>query len=346
MSCYAQRPSVRVVLPLFVCLLTTSCKSLVDSLAYDKRPIPNDPEKVTLVREAVTPQLLSLVDSEGFFRYPVPNVGAGEMPLDTALAQAILFLDYAQNTYMRLAAEVDRGAFIEMGKLKPCGQMHFVRSKYEPPPDSVHRVYHVRLGNHWSIAFCGGFNGPDVVVTVATQRNRVRFIDGRPTGRQTVVVGPFQSTEYVVRGLPWWWGAEHLVTPEEAVNEVFAQTGVRTQALPELFRSENLGAERIDERTMGSHVACSVWRVVPERPLRARTRYTNREVDLHELFVADSDCPGPRGHTLLLTPSHEQPSTRDYPLRNPDSVGPGDLVLHYAARLRLPVDFESVTIVR
>jgi hypothetical protein len=338
--------ALRLLVAAFACTAAMSCGSLVDALAHDERPIPNDPKLVPVMREAVAPELLPAVGSDGLFRYPVPSVSAGEMPLDTALSLASVFLDWAQNTWFRLAAEQERGAFIEMGKLTACGQIYLVRSKYEPPPDSVHRAFQTRLGDHWSIPFCGGFQGPDVVVTVAT-RNTVRFQDGRPTKTPTRIVGDLLATEYVVRGLPWWWEAEQFVTPEDAVNEAFTQTGIRVRALPELLRSENLGAERINGAQRWAHVACSVWRVKLERALTVTTPYTNRTLSVGELYAADSDCPGTRGRTVLLTPWSTQPTTREYPLILPDSTAQyGRRLFVYTARLREPVDFETVSVTR
>lgn len=307
----------------------------LSSLAHDERPIPNEVKQVAVQREAVVAALLAQIDANGLFRYPAPNVTMGEMPFDTARAEAVAFLDYAQNTNWRNLAEHERGAFIEMGKLLPCGNAHLVRSKFEPPADSATRVLQIRLGDRWSIPFCGTRQTPEVVVTIATRSNDTRYRRSGVLGH-----GADEAMAYEVRGIPTGWGAEYVLTPEGAVNEAYAFTGVRTARLPEIVRANQTGQERINGQYVGPNLYCAMWRVTLERPVRMAAFYSLRRLDLSEVYVADSDCPSVFGRIVVVTPSPEQPATREF------RAWTGDRSQVYIARFRSPVEFESVVIER
>jgi hypothetical protein len=324
------------VAPLAVSIAVASSCNL-SSLAYDNRPIPNDVEQVPVLREAVVPTLLPLITAAGLFQFPAPNVAIGEMPFDTAVVQAGEFLDYAQNIMsLRGAAEDDHGALIEMGKLDPCRRAHLGPSQYEPAPDSVTPSIQTQLGRRWLIPFCGERRTPEVVVSVATRGNLVRYSGGSRIGTAD------DALAFRVRGIWWEWKAEHLVTAEEAVNEVFAVTGARAARLPELASSE-----QINGRPVSSYPACVVWRVTLERPVRMAAWFTLRRLDLTEVFVASSDCPSVVGSAVVLTPMPDQPTTREIRVSVRDTLSTtGFRNAVYLARLRAPVTFESVVIER
>lgn len=110
------------VAPLAVAIAVVSSCNL-SSLAHDDRPIPNDVDQVPVLREAIVPALLPLVDAAGLLRFPMPNVGSGEMSLDTALAQAAEYLFYGLNVFfVRASVEGQRGAFIDVPTLVACNR--------------------------------------------------------------------------------------------------------------------------------------------------------------------------------------------------------------------------------
>lgn len=321
---------------LSLCAAVMSCNSIVDSLATDL-PVPNEVDQPPLVREAVVPALLGAVDANGRLRFPVPNVGADEMPLDTALVQAREFQFYGLNLFLvRGTAEGQRGAFIDFPTLVQCNRPQLARSVFEAPPDSLAAALKVELGNRWLIPFCGERLTPEIIVSVATLGNRLRYKNGRPSGP------PGDSLRgYSVRGIPWEWRAEHMVTAEEAVNEAYVVTGVRVAALPEIA-----GAEQINFRSVGNYgVVCPVWRVTFERSVRVAAVYSLRRLDVAQVYVADSQCPGVLGRAILLTPWTEQPVTRRISVQVQDSLDETiKVTLSYDATYRSPVNFESVVI--
>lgn len=316
--------------------VASSCD--LSSLAHDERPIPNEVDHAPVQREAVAPALLPLIDSVGLFRFPVPNVAAREMPLDTALAQAREFLFYALNiTVIRATAESQRGAFIDLGTLVKCSRPQLSRAPYERPPDSLTHSLQLQLGSRWFIPFCSARQTPEVIVSVATLGNSVRYQDGRSVG-----ASENQNLAFQVRGIRWEWTVEHIVTAEEAVNEVYAVTGVRTARLPEVAH-----ADKINGRPADQGGACPVWRVGLEQPVRFATVFSQRRLTVAEVFVTDSECPGVTGRTILLAPWAEQPATREIKATVRDSLSPtGYRTEVHLARLLTPVEFESVVIER
>jgi hypothetical protein len=316
---------------------TASCSSLVDSLAYDERPIPADVVQVPVQREAVVPALLPSIDENGLLRFPTPTVPRDEMPLDTAVAQAGEFLFYALNIVLyRSGAESERGAFIDLPTLAPCNRPQLTRSVFETPPDTLIPAIRLQLGGRWTIPFCGTRRTPEVIVSVATLSNGARFQNSRPVGDTLN-----QLLAFRVNGIRWEWTAEHMVTAEEAVNEAYAVTGVRVARVPEL-----VAASQINGRPAG-YVVCPVWRLTLERPVRMGGFYSQRLLDLSEVYVADSDCPGVIGRTILLTPWREQPTSREFAVVVRDPTSPDGFRRHvYVATYKAPVAFESVIMVR
>jgi len=314
-----------------------SCSNLVDSLAHDDRPIPVDVEQVPVQREAVVPALLASIDDNGLLRFPTPNVARDEMPLDTAVSQAGEYLFFALNilTY-RSIAEGERGAFIDLPTLVPCNRPQLARSVFEAPPDSVIPAIRLQLGGRWTIPFCGDRRTPEVIVSVATLSNNARFRNSRSVGDTLN-----HHVAFRVNGVRWEWSAEHMVTAEEAVNETYAVTGVRVARVPEL-----VAASQINGRPAG-FVVCPVWRLALERPVRMGGFYSQRLLDLSEVYVADSDCPGVVGRTILLTPWREQPTSREFAVLVPDPTSTNSFRrVVYVATYRAPVSFESVIMVR
>lgn len=314
-----------------------SCRNLVDALAHDDRPIPNDVVQVPVLREALVPALLASIDENGLLRFPTPNVPREEMPLDTAIAQAGKYLFYALNiSIFRGGVEGQRGALIDLPKLVPCNRPQLARSVYEPPPDTLVAAIRLQLGSFWMIPFCGDRRTPEVIVSVATLSNNARYSNNRPVGDTLN-----QHLAFRVSGIRWEWTAEHMVTAEEAVNEAYAVTNVRVARVPELVT-----ASQINGRQAG-FVMCPVWRLVLERPVRMGGFYSQRLLDLSEVYVADSDCPGVLGRTLLLTPWREQPTSREFAVMVSDPTAPNGVrrIVH-VANYRAPVSFESVIMVR
>lgn len=68
--------------------------------------------------------LLPLLDAAALFRFPTPNVGADELPLDTATIQATEWLFFGLSiASLRGQVEGQRGAFIDFPTLVPCGRI-------------------------------------------------------------------------------------------------------------------------------------------------------------------------------------------------------------------------------
>ncbi len=320
---------------LILCAAVASCNRIVDSLASDL-PSPNEVTQVPVQRDAVVPALLPLIDANSLFRFPAPNVGAGEMTLDTALVQAAEYLFFGLNrSVLRGTVEGQRGAFIDFPTLGFCRRPLLVRSVYEKPPDSLPNQLRMLLGDSWRIPFCGSRRTPELVVSVATLGNNARYKNNASVG-DTVA----QERAFRPFGIPWEWEVEHMVTPEEAVNEVYAATGARAAQLPELVT-----ATQMNGRPPSRPDWCPVWRVVLERSIRAATAYSNRLLSLTELYVRDSQCPGVLGRTMLFTPWAEQPTSVEFAVMLNDSTSQdGFRRIVHVAKYRAPVVFESVTI--
>jgi hypothetical protein len=325
------------VAPLAVVIAVASSCNL-SSLVHDDRPIPNDVDQVPVLRAAIVPALLPLVDAAGLLRFPLPNVGSDEMSLDTALVQAGEYLFYGLNVFfIRASVEGQRGAFIDLPTLVACNRPQLARSVYERPPDSLPPALRLQLVDYWMIPFCGTRRTPEIVVSVATRGNNVRYKNSRPVG-DTVS----QTLAFRVAGIPWEWKVEHLVTAEEAVNEVYAVAGVRAARLPEIAL-----AQQINGQPASGHPSCAVWRIALERPLRIAAVYSLRRLDVAELYVAEGGCPAQVTRTILLTPWHEQPTAREFAASIRDSTAASGFRREvHTARYRAPVAFESVVIER
>lgn len=320
-------------------LAASACSDIVDSLAHeDDRPVPNEVELVPVLPVALIPSLLVHVDGAGLLRFPLPNMAADELPLDTAIAQAREFQFYALNVFLRRnSAENERGAFIDLGKLAACGRPHLARSVFERPPASLSRGLQVQLGGRWYIPFCGEYDGPETVTTVATLGNQVRYRNAR-----AISDSAFQHLAFQVHGVRWEWKTEQMVTPEEAVNEAYAATGLRATRLPELTT-----AELIDGRRANNSGICPVWRISLERQLLFVTMITGRVRLAADVYVTDSDCPGVIGRPVLLVPLLEQPVTREVRVTLRDSTSTtGFRTESYVARYTAPVSFESAAAAR
>jgi hypothetical protein len=320
---------------LSLCAAALSCNNIVDSLSTNL-PNPNDVTQVPVQRDAVVPALLPLIDANALFRFPTPNVGLDEMTLDTALVQARSYLFYGLNfAVLRGAVEGQRGAFIDFPTLITCSRPQLVRSVYERPPDSLPNQLRMQLGSYWTIPFCGSRRTPELVVSVATLGNGARYKNGQSVG-DTVA----QDRAFRPFGIPWEWEVEHMVTPEQAVNEVYSATGARAAQLPELVTAVQINGRQ----PLGSNW-CPVWRVSLERAVLAATAYSSRRLALTELYVRDSQCPGLLGRPMLLTPWTEQPTSREFTLILRDSTAvDGFRRIVHVAKYRAPVVFESVTI--
>lgn len=320
------------------CFLVAGCKNAVESLAFDDRPVPNDVELVPVVREALVPSLLVHVDSGGFIRFPAPTLATDEMPLDTALVQAHEFQFYRLNVFVwRNIAENERAAFIDLGKVRACGRGHLERSVFERPPTTISRGLQLQLGSRWYIPFCGEYDGPETLVSVAVLANHVRFVNGRAVSDSL-----FQDIAFQVHGVRWEWKTEHMLTAEEAVNATFDQTRVRASSLPALAR-----ADIINEKVPNRWGVCPVWRVALERPVKLLTDLTGRVRVVSDLYVTDSECPGVLGRPMLLVPTYDQPEATAVRVSLPDSTSStGRRTESYNARYIAPVWFESAAIAR
>jgi hypothetical protein len=317
------------------CAAIASCNNIVDSLATDL-PNPNEVTQVPVQREAVVPALLPLIDANSLFHFPTPKVGAGDMTLDTALVQASEYLFFGLNrSVLRGTVEGQRGAFIDFPTLVPCRRPLLARSPFQRPADSLPNPLRMQLGSSWRIPFCGSRRSPELVVAVATLGNYARYNNGMSVGdtvRQDLAFRPF--------GIPWEWEVEHMVTPEAAVNEVYSVTGARAAQLPELVT-----ASQINGRQPSSPNWCPVWRIALERSVRVATAYSSRRLQLSELYVRDSQCPGLLGRTMLFTPWAEQPTSQEFIVSLRDSTSPdGFRRIAHVAKYLAPVVFESVTI--
>lgn len=326
----------RRLLLALACVALAGCGSLVDSLAHDERPIPNEVDQVPVQRDAVVAALHAQIDERtGLFRFPTPNVGPDEMPLDTASAQAAEYLFYALNIFViRGGVEGQRGAFIDLPTLVKCSRPTLARSVYERPPDSLPAAIRLQLGSYWMIPFCGTRRTPEVVVSGVTLGNKARYLNNKSVGDTTA-----QSVAFRIAGIPWEWKVEHVVTAEEGVNEAYAVTGLRAAELP-----EPVFANQVNGRPSGT-VRCPLWRIKLERPVRMAAVFSLRRLDLSEVYVGTADCGGVLGGAILLTPLAEQPVSREVVafLRDNTQASGGHRVV-YEARYRAPVNFESVII--
>ncbi len=334
-----RRSFARVASAIGLTLVTAGCRNVVDAVApRDNRPVPNEVTLVPLLPAAIVPSLLVHVDSAGLFRFPVPSVAADEVPLDTALVQAHEFQFYALNVFLRRnAAENERGAFIDLGKLAACGRPQLARSVFERRPASISRARQIQLGGRWYIPFCGEYDGPETVTSVATLGNHVRYQSGR-----AISDSAFQHLAFQVHGVRWEWKTEHMVTPEEAVNEAYIATGARVTRLPELAT-----AGVINGRPANTGGTCPVWRVSLERAVQFVTELTGRVRVVTDVYVTDSDCPGVIGRPVLLVPLLEQPSTLEVRVSLRDSTSTaGFRTESFVGRYTAPVRFESAAVAR
>lgn len=313
--------------------LLTACNALI----HDERPVPDDVSQVAVTREALVAAMLPYVDANGQLQFPLPELAQGELPGDSVRSVAHEYLFYALNTATRAVAESQRGAFIDLGRLSPCNRVQLLRSVFDAPPDSALRPLQFALGDHWHVPFCGARSTPEVVVSVATRRNDVRYRDGRLVGTPEATLGA-----YAVVGIYWAWQVEHVFTAEEAVNAAYDLTGIKVAAHPELAT-----LNRLDEVAQSRPLWCPLWRITFNAPVRIVTSISLRRLSLSELYVSSSSCNGIQSVPVVMTPAAAQPASASMSASVSDPTAPNGVRRQtFLASYRRPVVFESVAIER
>jgi hypothetical protein len=260
------------------------------------------PVRVAAQTAWVTGEALAALDTEGRFRFPLGTAVLGELPVDTARNQGLLFARWRLNSsFGRGMVEGQREAFVDAGRLAECGRGYLRRSPYGPPPDSVPASIRQTLGDFWVVPFCDRPGVPALLVGVAALANSVRFTSGGIALPDTT-----SGNAYFTRGVPWYWEDEMFVSPEVAVAYVHQITGLRVSRPPELVH----GLRVLDDFLLRDvSIVCPRWRLQLERPIRVRGFMTLRELNATELYVLDDSCTELSGGLVLAVPLPDQPAT-------------------------------------
>jgi hypothetical protein len=127
---------------------------------------------------------------------------------------------------VRPSLERQRGAPLNIPALRVCGKTYFARSAFDPLPPALPGYAHRSFGPYWIVTICDG-QTPAVSLAVSAYATDLTLADGR------VGFPKSSGEEFKWMGIPA--GSAGLpFPPEEAVAAMFAQTGRRVAAAPEL----------------------------------------------------------------------------------------------------------------
>lgn len=269
------------------------------------------------------------LNAEGQFVLPSPNLSGPYPQLTKAQAVALatgILRDFARFIWKGIEAE--HGAFIDSADLRPCPEVYYAESPYQPPGASVDRMHRNFAGPYWLVSFCSSAGVAQLSVPVAAYATNMILRNGHVGWTKDTRI---RGAETFPKGIPL--GTTYPVAPENAVELVASETGRRVKNVPELI-----------QRTIGYPPQYAVWKLVLDAPVPVRVLATAAESDDSVLYVgADEFSPNKlavfRGNTV---PGREPPeilrSIPDHDVHKPRVRVP------LVRSTGVPRDFERVAI--
>jgi hypothetical protein len=155
--------------------------------------------------------------------------------------------------------ERDRGAPIDVARLRPCSRQFYAQSAYGPLPSVATEAVQRIAGPHWVVPFCVGAD-QQVSVSVSVFAESV---DAAGVNVFVVGVAPHKSAP---------------MQPEDAAVDVATRTRRRVARVPELVAIE-----------YGMTPQFALWRVTLDRPVSVRSLESLARWDASEVYLAISE---------------------------------------------------------
>lgn len=173
----------------------------------------------------------------------------------------------------RAFAEQDRGGRINWDALQPCGRTYRVSTSLGALPQYVPREYHRLTASQWVVAFCSA-GIAELSISVSDAPMSVSVVgDSLVWEDPDSLRGVFTFT-----GVPPTFPSGIPLTPEDAVQSAFAQTGTRISEAPEAI-------DQLESSGVGQLPLCGSWRLVFERPVRVAPVGGGQVELVEELFA-------------------------------------------------------------
>lgn len=277
----------------------------------------------------------SLDSTVGLFRVLLPD--GLHVSLSTArslgLGAARLYASENPLSTARTYLEADRGAAIDFANLRLCGQTTYSFSAFVDFPREVPDQVRRARGSVWAIPLCGADGTVQLSVGVPDNPTDLQVVDGElvvPTGGGSAY---FSSAGVPIR---YPWGLP--LTPEEAVQAVFALTGRRVSSVPVAY-------DQRDENGFGQLPLCASWRVEIEAPVVVRRELSGDTSSIAEFYVRRAPACF-SDDVVLYAATASQPASiwLVFP-SDSGSSGSGGGIDSVEVTLSGPVHFEKVTIV-
>jgi hypothetical protein len=293
--------------------------------------------------EMVTGAAAAALGADGYFRIPIPTLGADQVQVATAREQTLQFAKYATNDILlRGVIEEGRGGYwTDPHLLTLCRRdAYFVRSQLgaisvDTLPPTGRAVLLRQFGAQWLVPLCGAMGEAQMTVQIAVDGNDIRFEANAP-------VQPYYSlsTAYFGRGVPLGWPDALPVSAERAVRFAFDQFQVPVAEVPELYDRGDVEADGVYRRSqIGSARYCNRWRIVFDREVSLRSDLTKTERLTREVFVGSASCRGTDVTPIFQLPLTEQPALAS--LEFHDDAGATLRSYYVAVPITSPVRFEQ-----
>jgi hypothetical protein len=207
------------------------------------------------------------------------------------------------------ALEKDRGAPIDIARLRPCSRQFYAQSAYEPLPSAPEAVQRI-AGPHWVVPFCVGAE-QQVSASVSVYAESVDDTS-YAAGANVFVVGVAPNKSAPLR-------------PGDAALEVATRTGRLVARIPELVAIE-----------YGMTPQFALWRVTLDRPVGVRRLQSLSAWDASEVYLAISES----WSSILLA---KDPADVAQPVDTVPGVVPPILITR---RAEIPAPLSPITVVK
>lgn len=149
------RSAVRRSIPSLLGLATLACSTSA----------PSNDLRVRVDPRWVSGEAAKAVGADGFFAFPPPPPGVGELPRGslTALADAAIAFVGGSVGGLREQIEINHGAPIDFGSLRRCGRVLRRATNFADPGQSTPHYVRTPLGPSDFVDYC---QGGDLAVTV------------------------------------------------------------------------------------------------------------------------------------------------------------------------------------
>lgn len=276
------------------------------------------------LRNYVTGQAAADLDPQGQFAHAGAPVES-DLPMITPAHAAEMAVAFVRTwgRHYKAIWEKSRGGSIDLASLQPDARVLFADTPYGRFPDGFHPAF-TRAFGPWYLVTMKDGAAPVMVIAVSAY-NTDQPIDGHGFLVQPRLGGNDFETLVIPRDTAGF----RPLSPEEAVNRIGRETGVRVERTPELHLMDYT-----------RHPAIAVWKLALERPVAVR-RGNAAPVSYEKTLFA-----GPMGRYYLARPT--QPgSIETYAIRytaSGERLGPATAIV--PVRPGHPAEFDEVALAK